>query len=107
LLPSPTLSPAHVSAHPLHDALPILVTDRPLHHRALHQIREEAAVLGGDGRRAEVLVVIDTGLEDEGTARAGLAAEPVLPPRTTLDRQSTRLNSSHVSHPYAGRCVKQ
>ena len=83
-------TPAEVRAQrelePSADRVPLLavVTDRPLHHRALHQIREEAAVLGGDGRRAEVLVVIDTGLEDEGMARAVLAAEPLLPPRTTF-----------------------
>lgn len=82
-------SPAEVRAQrelePSAD-LPLLavVTDRPLHHRALHQIRAEAAALGGGDERAEVLVVVDTGLEDEGMARVILAAEPLLPPRTTF-----------------------
>ena len=57
-----------------------VVTDRPLHHRALHQIRTCAEELG----RAEVLVLIDTGLLEENTAGAVLAAEPLLPPRTTF-----------------------
>ena len=61
-----------------------VVTDRPLHHRALHQIRAEAAALGGGDERAEVLVLVDVGLEDEGMAQAILAAEPLLPPRTTF-----------------------
>lgn len=57
-----------------------VVTDRPLHHRVLHQIRTCAEELG----RAEVLVLIDTGLLDENTAAAVLAAEPLLPPRTVF-----------------------
>ena len=82
-------SPAEVRAqHELEPSAdrPLLavVTDRPLHHRALHQIRAEAASLGGGDERAEVLVVVDTGLEDEGMAQAILAAEPLLPPRTTF-----------------------
>ena len=61
-----------------------VVTDRPLHHRALHQIRAEAEALGRDGERAEVLVIVDTGLHDEGLAAAVLAAEPLLPPRSSF-----------------------
>ncbi|GAB3687577.1 adenylyl-sulfate kinase [Nocardiopsis oceani] len=61
-----------------------VVTDRPLHHRALHQIRAEAEALGRGGERAEVLVIIDTGQDDEGLATAVLAAEPLLPPRSTF-----------------------
>ncbi len=61
-----------------------VVTDRPLHHRALHQIRAEAEALERDGARAEVLVVVDTGLHDEGLAAAVLAAEPLLPPRSSF-----------------------
>ncbi|GAB3452333.1 bifunctional sulfate adenylyltransferase/adenylylsulfate kinase [Streptomonospora sediminis] len=55
-----------------------MVTERPLHHRELHQIRTAAAELG-EGDRAEVLVVIDTPLESEGIAPVVLAAEPLLP----------------------------
>ncbi|MFD3688219.1 adenylyl-sulfate kinase [Nocardiopsis sp. NPDC058631] len=74
-----------------------VVTDRPLHHRALHQIRAEADALGeaNGGARAEVLVIVDAGLEDEGMATAVLAAEPLLPGRTafavcTLPRGAAR-----------------
>lgn len=72
-----------------------VVTDRPLHHRALHQIRAEAEALG----RAEVLVIVDTGLHDEGLAATVLAAEPLLPPRTsfavvTLPRSGARSTST-------------
>jgi sulfate adenylyltransferase len=54
-----------------------VVTARPLHHRALHQVRAAAEELG-----AEVLVIIDAPFDDEGMAPAVLAAEPLLPPRT-------------------------
>ncbi|MEU0242415.1 adenylyl-sulfate kinase [Nocardiopsis sp. NPDC006198] len=74
-----------------------VVTDRPLHHRVLHQIRAEADALGdaAGGARAEVLVIVETGLEDEGMATAVLAAEPLLPGRTafvvcTLPRGAAR-----------------
>ncbi|MFE9245159.1 adenylyl-sulfate kinase [Nocardiopsis sp. NPDC006938] len=72
-----------------------VVTDRPLHHRALHQIRAEADALGRGGERAGVLVVVDAGLHDEGLATAVLAAEPLLPPRSgfvvvTLPRSASR-----------------
>ena len=71
-------------------ARPLLavVTDRPLHHRALHQIRAQAEALGrapGVGAdRVGVLVLIDAGLEDEGMAAAVLAARPLLPPHTSF-----------------------
>ncbi|KII00552.1 adenylylsulfate kinase [Streptomonospora alba] len=60
--------------------VPVLavVTDRPLHHRELHQIRAAAEELGGDDR-AEVLVIIDAPLESAGMAPVVLAAEPLLP----------------------------
>ncbi|WP_242677073.1 adenylyl-sulfate kinase [Streptomonospora litoralis] len=58
-----------------------VVTDRPLHHRELHQIRTAADELGGEGR-AEVLVVVDAPLESEGVAPVVLAAEPLLPAPT-------------------------
>lgn len=74
-----------------------VVTDRPLHHRVLHQIRAEADALGeADGTgRAEILVIVEAGLEDEGMAAAVLAAEPLLPGRTafvvcTLPRGAAR-----------------
>ena len=72
-----------------------VVTDRPLHHRALHQVRAEAEDLGRDGERAEVLVIVDAPLEDEGLAPAILAAEPLFPSRgsfvvTTLPRTEAR-----------------
>ena len=72
-----------------------VVTDRPLHHRALHQIRAEADALG----RAELLVLVDAGLEDEGLATAVLAAEPLLPARTrflvcTLPRAAARTHGA-------------
>ncbi|MFV2196062.1 adenylyl-sulfate kinase [Nocardiopsis sp. LOL_012] len=68
-----------------------VVTDRPLHHRALHQIRAEAEALG----QAELLVLIDAPLEEEGLAPAVLAAEPLLPAHTrfvvcTLPRSEAR-----------------
>ncbi|WP_017614833.1 adenylyl-sulfate kinase [Nocardiopsis salina] len=79
------LTPAEVRGQ--HEAGPFadrpllaVVTDRPLHHRALHQIRECAEELG----RAEVLVLVDTGLTDGNMASAVLAAEPLLPARTTF-----------------------
>ncbi|MFD0776128.1 adenylyl-sulfate kinase, partial [Streptomonospora algeriensis] len=60
--------------------VPVLavVTDRPLHHRELHQIRAAAEELGGHDR-AEVLVIIDAPLESAGMAPVVLAAEPLLP----------------------------
>lgn len=61
-----------------------VVTDRPLHHRALHQIRAEADALARGGERAEVIVVVDAPLEEEGLATAVLAAEPLLPPRSSF-----------------------
>lgn len=72
-----------------------VVTDRPLHHRALHQIRAEADALGHDGDRAEVLVIVDASLEDEGLVPTILAAEPLFPSRgsfvvTTLPRTEAR-----------------
>ncbi|MBR8743156.1 adenylyl-sulfate kinase [Nocardiopsis sp. MG754419] len=72
-----------------------VVTDRPLHHRALHQIRAEADALARGGERVEVLVVVDAPLEEEGLAPAVLAAEPLLPPRSsfvvlTLPRSASR-----------------
>ncbi len=76
-------TPAEVRAQSgLEPDRPLLavVTDRPLHHRALHQIRAEAEALG----RAEVLVIVDTGLHDPGLADAVLAAEPLLPPRSSF-----------------------
>lgn len=82
LRPSPAEVCAQRELEPSGRPLLAVVTDRPLHHRALHQIRAEADALGrgrGDGARAEVLVIVDTGLEDEGLATAVLAAEPLLP----------------------------
>ncbi|MDA8371379.1 MAG: adenylyl-sulfate kinase [Nocardiopsaceae bacterium] len=64
-----------------HRPLLAVVTRRPLHHRSLHEIRAAAEEAGGDGR-AEVLVIIDVPLDDEGMAPAVLAAEPLLPART-------------------------
>ncbi|TQN30327.1 sulfate adenylyltransferase [Haloactinospora alba] len=58
-----------------------VVTDRPLHHNTLHQIREAAASLGGD-HPADVLVLVDAPMDNEGLAPAILAAEPLLPPRS-------------------------
>ncbi|WP_017598042.1 adenylyl-sulfate kinase [Nocardiopsis lucentensis] len=68
-----------------------VVTDRPLHHRALHQIRDRAKALG----HADVLVMVDAPLEDEGLAPAVLAAEPLLSAHTrfvvcTLPRSAAR-----------------
>ncbi|MFD6949389.1 adenylyl-sulfate kinase [Nocardiopsis sp. TSRI0078] len=98
LRPSPPEMRAQRELEPSGRPLLAVVTDRPLHHRALHQIRAEADALGrthGDGVRAEVLVIVDTGLEDEGMATAVLAAEPLLPARTsfvvcTLPRSADR-----------------
>ncbi|WP_159941764.1 MULTISPECIES: adenylyl-sulfate kinase [unclassified Nocardiopsis] len=87
LRPSPAEVRAQRELEPGGRPLLAVVTDRPLHHRVLHQIRSEADELGashGDGGRAEVLVIIDTGLEDEGMATAVLAAEPLLPARTSF-----------------------
>lgn len=76
-----------------------VVTDRPLHHRALHQIRAEAQALGrapgAESDRAEVLVLVDAGLEDEGMTAAVMAARALLPPRAmvavcTLPRSRAR-----------------
>ncbi|CAM3825300.1 adenylyl-sulfate kinase [Nocardiopsis gilva] len=58
-----------------------VLADRPLHHRSLHQIRAAAEEAVEEGR-AEVLVIINTPLDDEGLTAAILAAEPLLPPRT-------------------------
>ncbi|MFC4561974.1 adenylyl-sulfate kinase [Nocardiopsis mangrovi] len=58
-----------------------VVAGRPLHHRALHQIRAAADRIGG-GHRAEVLVIIDAPFDTEGMAPAVMAAEPLLPART-------------------------
>lgn len=89
-----------------------VVTDRPLHHRALHQIRAEADALGRahGGGRAEALVIVDTGLEDEGMATAVLAARPLLPPRTafavcTLPRAADR-SRGVFGGPWATRDVE-
>lgn len=87
LRPSPAEVRAQRELEPSGRPLLAVVTDRPLHHRALHQIRAESEALGrarGEGERAEVLVLIDTGLEDEGMAPAVLAAEPLLPARTSF-----------------------
>ncbi|WP_017571874.1 adenylyl-sulfate kinase [Nocardiopsis halotolerans] len=98
LRPSPAEVRAQRELDPSDRPLLAVVTDRPLHHRALHQVRSEADALGrvhgGDGR-AEVLVIVDTGLEDEGMATAVLAAKPLLPSRTsfvvcTLPRSADR-----------------
>ena len=96
LRPTPAEVRAQRGLEPSSDQpLLAVVTDRPLHHRALHQIRAEAEALGRDGGRAEVLVLVDTGLHDEGLAAAVLAAEPLLPPRSsfavvTLPRSEAR-----------------
>ncbi|WP_046468953.1 adenylyl-sulfate kinase [Allosalinactinospora lopnorensis] len=58
-----------------------VVTGRPLHHGALHQIRAAAEEID-DAGRAEVLVLIDIPLDDEGMAPVIMAAEPLLPSRT-------------------------
>ncbi|GAA2010780.1 bifunctional sulfate adenylyltransferase/adenylylsulfate kinase [Nocardiopsis rhodophaea] len=58
-----------------------VLAGRPLHHRSLHQIRAAAEEVAEDGR-AEVLVIINTPLDDEGLTPAIIAAEPLLPPRT-------------------------
>ncbi|MEV2276458.1 adenylyl-sulfate kinase [Nocardiopsis sp. NPDC049922] len=68
-----------------------VVTDRPLHHRALHQVRAQAKALG----HADLLVIVDAPLEDEGLAPAVLAAQPLLSARTrfvvcTLPRAAAR-----------------
>ncbi|GAA3723618.1 sulfate adenylyltransferase [Spinactinospora alkalitolerans] len=58
-----------------------VVTARPLHHRALYQIRAAAEEIGDNGA-ADVLVLIDAPLGDEGAAPAVLATEPMLPSPT-------------------------
>ncbi|AAZ54463.1 bifunctional sulfate adenylyltransferase/adenylylsulfate kinase [Thermobifida fusca] len=55
-----------------------VVTDRPLHHRALAQIRAALATLGD----ADLLVLVDTPLDGEGAATVVLAARPCLPEHT-------------------------
>ncbi|GAA1467538.1 adenylyl-sulfate kinase [Nocardiopsis exhalans] len=96
LRPTPAEVRAQRELEPSSDrSLLAVVTDRPLHHRALHQIRAEAEALGRGGGRAEVLVILDTGLHDEGLAAAVLASEPLLPPRSsfavvTLPRSEAR-----------------
>lgn len=52
-----------------------VVTDRPLHHRALARIRSALAGLGG----ADLLVLVDAPLDGEGAAPAVLAARESLP----------------------------
>ncbi|MDE3721772.1 adenylyl-sulfate kinase [Nocardiopsis sp. N85] len=83
-----------------------VVTDRPLHHRALHQIRAEAEALGRapgvEADRAEVLVLIDTGLEEEGMTAAVLAARPLLPPRTSFVVCTLPRAADRVSGPFGG-----
>ncbi|MFW6642254.1 adenylyl-sulfate kinase [Nocardiopsis algeriensis] len=79
-----------------------VVTDRPLHHRALHQIRAEAEALGGDGERIEVLVIVDAPLEDEGMAAAVLAAEPLLPPRSSLVVCTLPRSRARAAGPFGG-----
>ncbi|MGW5879163.1 adenylyl-sulfate kinase [Nocardiopsis terrae] len=95
LRPTPAEVRAQRGLEPCADQpLLAVVTDRPLHHRALHQIRAEAEALGSDGERTEILVIIDTGLHDEGLAAAVLAAEPLLPRSSfvvvTLPRSQAR-----------------
>ncbi|WP_306369240.1 adenylyl-sulfate kinase [Nocardiopsis sp. CC223A] len=83
-----------------------VVTDRPLHHRALHQIRAQAEALGRApgvaADRAEVLVLIDTGLEDEGMTAAVLAARPLLPPRTSFAVCTLPRAAARASGPFGG-----
>ena len=52
-----------------------VVTDRPLHHRALAQVRAALAGLG----EADLLVLVDVPLDAEGAAPAVLAARELLP----------------------------
>ncbi|TDQ54854.1 adenylyl-sulfate kinase [Actinorugispora endophytica] len=56
-----------------------VVTDRPLHHRALALVRSALAAIGG---APELLVLIDAPLDGEGAAPAVLAARPLLPEHT-------------------------
>nr|WP_221308774.1 adenylyl-sulfate kinase [Nocardiopsis mwathae] len=80
-----------------------VLAERPLHHRSLHQIRAAAEEIGGDGR-AEVLVLIDTPLDDEGLTPAILAAEPLLPPRTRFVVTTLPTSGRRDGHPLpAGR----
>ncbi|MFC3994840.1 adenylyl-sulfate kinase [Nocardiopsis sediminis] len=93
-----------------------VVTGRPLHHRALHQIRAAADRIGG-GRRAEVLVIIDAPFDGEGMAPAILAAEPLLPARTrfavatlppadpALPEDRADLLAAHVARSYGATHV--
>ncbi|RCV56018.1 adenylyl-sulfate kinase [Marinitenerispora sediminis] len=76
-----------------HRPMLAVLTDRPLHHRALHQVRAAVKEIGGGGP-VEVLVLVDAPFDDEGAVPAVLAAEPLLPPRTrfsvlTLPRAGT------------------
>ena len=90
-----------------HQPLLAVVTDRPLHHRALHQIRAEADALGRDGGRAEVLVIIDAPLEDEGAASAVLAAEPLLPPRSVFVVATLPRSGRRGSVPFGGEWTER
>src|SRR5438067_9132380 len=78
----------------LHDALPIL-------QRVQQQVRRDGALaLGGiepAGHRREVHADGQRALGRGGDARGTL----------TIDRKSTRLNSSHVSISYAVFCLKK
>ncbi|MFC7326721.1 adenylyl-sulfate kinase [Marinactinospora rubrisoli] len=76
-----------------HRPMLAVLTDRPLHHRALHQIRTAIKEVGRGGP-VEVLLLIDAPFDDEGAVPAVLAAEPLLPPRSrfavlTLPRAET------------------
>lgn len=105
LRPSPAEVRAQRELEPSERPLLAVVTDRPLHHRALHQIRAEADALGlvhGEGGRADVLVIVDTGLEDEGMATAVLAAGPLLPARTSFVVCTLPRSADRARGPFGG-----
>ncbi|MGI5120217.1 adenylyl-sulfate kinase [Marinactinospora thermotolerans] len=60
-----------------------VVTDTPLHHRALHRVRAAAREAGG-GVPADVLVLVDAPLDSEGAAPMVLAAVGALPEGTRV-----------------------
>lgn len=83
-----------------------VVTDRPLHHRALTQIRGAAATLGldaaGPDTAAEVLVLVNAPFHQEWTVRAVLAAQPYLPAESRV-----RVLTLPESDPVTGRPLPQ
>src|SRR5690606_42030248 len=96
--------PPACSTISLHDALPISLVRRDLHHRRAPEQRIERALRAQmttpAARRDQQIVKEDAADDARGQAEA--EDQPAVE-----DRKSTRLNSSHVKTSYAVFCLKK